>query len=183
MKMNTNISDGLSLLAFSKTGKRERRMREGRKKIAIESRLQGCGHAEYCDISFLADIQFSGLKRRRAPTAHHHRPVLIEWNTIYPSTSSPFPFHCNQCNQPHPGCSPVYIQTNNNGLAVSTRPTPARRCIVARKYASLRIRGCAQIGFEFARSSNIMEKWYSSYKITLVLRIYTGNKLYRPRKL
>lgn len=32
MKMNTNMPDGLSLLAFSKTGKRERRMKGREKK-------------------------------------------------------------------------------------------------------------------------------------------------------
>ena len=64
----------------------------GREKIAIE--IQGCGHAEYCDISFLADIQFSGLKRRRrrAPTAliemEHDMPIYLLPLSLFTATNA-----------------------------------------------------------------------------------------------
>ena len=64
----------------------------GREKIAIE--IQGGGHAEYCDISFLADIQFSGLKRRRrrAPTAliemEHDMPIYLLPLSLFTATNA-----------------------------------------------------------------------------------------------
>lgn len=85
--MKTNICPTVLL----PSRKRERRTR-GREKIAIE--IQGCGHAEYCDISFLADIQFSGLKRRRrrAPTAliemEHDMPIYLLPLSLFTATNA-----------------------------------------------------------------------------------------------